>query len=219
MQNGRVSTDDVTNLFLDGARIVARAIADPAVAQAWADPSVLDEQLVGGLAGHLARGGVWVVADYLEGDSPSGPVDFDSAAEYFTAFTDLASPEDHQGIRARAAAVGELGPDELVLQLNRRLHSLETRLRSLDADALVAVIAGKVMRVADYLVTRVVEQVVHLDDLARSIHRKPWEYPLAGEDLAIAVGVDIARLRTGRVGLVRALYRNGYAEATLPVLS
>ena len=218
MQNGRVSTADVTTLFLDGARIVARAIADPAVAQAWGDPSVLDEQLVGGLAGHLARGGVWVVADYLEGDPPSGPVDFDRAAEYFTAFTDLASPEAHQGIRDRAAAVAAVGPDELVLQLKQRLHFLETRLRSLDADALVAVIAGKVMRVADYLVTRVVEQVVHLDDLARSIHHEQWEYPLAGEDLAIEVGVDIARLRAGRVGLVRALYRNGYAETTLPVL-
>ena len=218
MQNEGVSTAGVTNLFLDGARIVAHAIADPAVAQAWGDPSVLDEQLVGGLAGHLARGGVWVVADYLDGDPPSGSVDFDSAAEYFTAFTDLASPEAHQGIRDRAAEVAAVGPDELVLQLNQRLHFLETRLRSLDANALVGVIAGKVMRVADYLVTRVVEQVVHLDDLARSIDREPWEYPVAGEDLAIEVGVDIARLRAGRVGLVRALYRNGYAEATLPVL-
>lgn len=78
-----------------------------------------------------------------------------------------------------------MGQEELVRQLTKRLHVLEPRLRSLDPADLVAVVGGKVMRVADYLVTRVVEQVVHLDDLARSITREPWPYPLTGQDLAI----------------------------------
>jgi hypothetical protein len=213
-----VPTADAITVFLDGAHVVARAIADPAVAQAWDRPSVLEGQMVGGLAGHLARGGVWAVADYLDGGSPAGPVDFESAGEYFAAFADTASADAHQGIRDRGAAIAAVGPAELVRQLDERLHALDTRLRALDAADLVAVVAGSVMRVADYLATRVVEQVVHLDDLARSIGREPWPYPLAGEDLAIEVGIDIARRRRGRASVLRALYRRGFAEATLPVL-
>ncbi|HSS09662.1 MAG TPA: maleylpyruvate isomerase N-terminal domain-containing protein [Acidimicrobiales bacterium] len=213
-----MSTADVVTVFLAGAQIVAQAIADPAVAQAWDRPSVLEDQLVSSLAGHLARGGVWVVADYLDRGRPSGPVDFDSTGEYFASCLDTASEDTHQGIRDRGAAVAAVGQEELVRQLNERLHLLEPRLRSLDAADLVAVVAGKVMRVGDYLVTRVVEQVVHLDDLARSIGREPWPYPLTGQDLVIEVGVDIARRRSGRASLLRALYRRGFAEATLPVL-
>ena len=50
--------------------MVRDAIADDAVARAWDEPSVLEEQTVGGIAGHLARGGVWVVGDYLDADDP-----------------------------------------------------------------------------------------------------------------------------------------------------
>lgn len=205
-------------LYLDGARVVTGAIADPAVAEAWDRQSVLEDQLVSSLAGHLARGGVWVVADYLDGGTPSGPVDFDTAAEYFVAFLMAATPDAHRAIRDRGAAVARVGHGELVRQLNKRLEALEPRLRSLDATAPVAVTAGKVMRLADYLVTRVVEQVVHLDDLARSTDRGSWPVPLKAQDVAIQVGTDIARLRTGRTAMLRALYRRGYAEASLPVL-
>ena len=58
--------------FLDGAQVVVDAIASPAVAAAWDTPSVLAEQTVGGLAGHLARGAVWVVGDYLDQPEPDG---------------------------------------------------------------------------------------------------------------------------------------------------
>jgi hypothetical protein len=159
-----------------------------------------------------------VVDDYLDGSSPSGPVDFESAGEYFAAFADAASADAHQAIRDRGAAIAAVGPDDLVRQLDERLHALETRLRAVNGADLVAVVSGSVMRVADYLATRIVEQVVHLDDLARSIGREPWPYPPSGEDLAIDVGVDIARRRRGRASLLRALYRRGFAEAALPVL-
>lgn len=175
---------DVVALFLEGARAVAGAISDPAVAEAWDRPSVLEEQLVSGLAGHLARGGVWVVADYLQAGTPSGPVDFEGAGQYFAELVGAASPDDHRAIRDRGAAVA----------------------------------AGKVMRLADYLATRVVEQVVHLDDLARSTQHEPWPYPRAGQELAIEVATDIACQRHGGTAVVRALYRHGYADAILPLL-
>lgn len=209
--------DDVVGLFLEGGRVVAEAIADPAVAAAWDRPSVLEDQLVSGLAGHVARG-VWAVGEYLEAGPAQGPVAFGSAGEYFTAFVDNASTDDHRAIRDRGAAVAAVGRDELIRRLEDWLVVLGPRLRSLEVDHLVAVLSGKVMRLEDYLTTRIVEQVVHLDDLARSIGRGPWSLPTGAQALAIAVGTDIAARRRGSDAVIRSLYRKGFAEQTLPAL-
>ena len=209
--------DDVVGLFLEGGRVVAEAIADPAVAAAWDRPSVLEDQLVSGLAGHVARG-VWAVGEYLEAGPAQGPVAFGSAGEYFTVFAESASTDDHRAIRDRGAAVAAVGRDELIRRLEDWLVVLGPRLRSLEVDHLVAVLSGKVMRLEDYLTTRIVEQVVHLDDLARSIGRGPWSLPTGAQALAIAVGTDIAARRRGSDAVIRSLYRKGFAAQTLPVL-
>jgi len=209
---------EVASLFLAGARVVATAIADPSVAGAWDQPSVLEEQLVSGLAGHLARGGVWAVADYLDGGTPAGPVNFQSAGHYFARMVSAASADSNRAIRERGAAVASVGQEELVRTLNERLDALEPRLLALEPDQLITVIGGTVMRLGDYLTTRIVEQTVHLDDLARSVGRDPWPLPSGAEGLTIAVGVEIARRRSGATAVVRALYRQGFADASLPVL-
>jgi hypothetical protein len=208
----------VAELFLAGAEMIATAIADPSVAGAWDLPSVLEGQQVSGLAGHLARTGGWAVADYLDAGTPAGPVDYGSAGEYFAGFANTASPDDHRTIRDRGAAVASVGRDELLRTLHERLADLGPRLLAAEPDRLIAVIGGRVMRLADYLATRIVEQTVHLDDLARSVGRDPWPLPAEAEALTIAVGVDIARRRRGATAVVRALYREGLSETTLPVL-
>lgn len=209
---------DVVTMFLDGERVVADAIADASVAAAWDHPSVLEDQTVSGLAGHLARGAVWGVADYLDAGPPTGPADFGSAGEYFAVVVGMASPDLHRAVRERGAAVGSIGHKALARTLDERLETLGPRLRSLDAGHIIAVVFGKVMRLDDYLVTRIVEQVVHLDDLARSVDHEPWPTPLGAQELAITVGIDIAQRRRGSGAVVRALYRQGFAEAALPVL-
>jgi hypothetical protein len=209
---------EVVELFIGGAHVIASAISDPLVADSWDSPSVLEEQLVSGLAGHLARGGVWAVADYLDAGTASGPVDFESAGEYFASFADSASPEAHRSIRERGAAVASVGRDDLVQMLGERLGELEPIMRTLDPAQLVTVIAGSVMRLSDYLATRIVEQTVHLDDLARSVGHEPWPVPAGARALTISVGSEIARRRFGDTALIRALYRKGFAEPTLPAL-
>lgn len=213
-----MSQNDIFGVFLDGAVAVAAAVADRRVAAAWAEPSVLEEQLVGGLAGHLARGGVWVVEDYLAGEVPPGPADLDSAAAYFVAFVDDGSASAHEAIRARGAALAAAGHEALIQQLRSRIASLGGSLEGVSPDRLVAVVNGRVMRVADYFATRIVEQAVHLDDLARSVGVDAFAYPGKGLDIAIEVGIEVARRRTGSPGLLRALYRRGFADGVLPVL-
>lgn len=209
---------DIIELFLAGAATVAGAIAEPAVGSAWDRPSVLEDQTIGGLAGHLARGGVWVVADYLDAGPPAGPVDFDSAGQYFAELVARSSPSDHEAIRERGAAVGSVGQAELVRTLDARLTDLAPRLRALDPGTLIAAAAGKVLRVDVYLMTRIVEQTVHLDDLARSIGVEPWPLPPGAEALTIAVATEVAQRRHGAPALIRALYRQGHATPALPVL-
>jgi hypothetical protein len=203
-------------LFLLGARTVLAALEDVAVVSAWDKPSVLEGQLVSGLAGHLARGGVWVVGDYLDAGSPSGVVDFVSAAAYFAAFAELAGDAIHE----RGATVAAVGQPKLVAVLRERIEGLQETLPSLPAGHLVSVIAGRVMYLEDYLVTRIVEQSVHLDDLARSIGYEvsPWPLPDDHVACAISAGFDIAIQRAGTTAVLRALYRQGFAAGALPVL-
>jgi hypothetical protein len=62
------------------------------------------------------------------------------------------------------------------------------------------------MRLDDYLETRLVELVVHDDDLATSVD-VPTELPGEALELAIDHLVAVARFRHGDLAVVRALAR------------
>jgi hypothetical protein len=209
---------NVATLFLSGVRAIAEAIGDPAVEASWDAPSVLEDQLVSSVAGHLARSGVWVVDEYLEAGPATGPADFLSAAEYFCAVAVPAGPETRQGVRDRGAAVAALGRKEILRRVEDHLSSLEIDVGRLPGSYLVSVIGGKVMSLSDYLTTRIVEQAVHLDDLARSVGRQTWALPEGHEALAIDVAVEMACRLHSPTATVRALYRKGFADPVFPVL-
>jgi hypothetical protein len=208
----------VTTVFLENARLIVSAISDPEVQRGWDRPSVLEDQLVGGLAGHLARGGIWIVSDYLDAAVPTGSVTVESAAAYFARFASAATADDHRAIRERGASVASVGAASLARVVRDRLDDLESRLRPLDPQQPITVTGGAVMQLSDYLATRIVEQTVHLDDLARSIGRDSWPVPPEARVVAIEVGTEIACRRWGSAAVVRALYRRGFAETVLPVL-
>jgi len=209
------SSDNV-GIFLETANVVHTAIADKAVAAAWERPSVLEEQRVSNLCGHLARG-TWVVGEYLAAGPPTGPPDFYSAAEYFALLSDRATEEFHRANWQREAILVPFDHGELVTMLSDRLAGLDEVLRSGAPDRPVAVFSGLVIRLNDYLATRIVEHVVHLDDLARSVGRDPWPTPQC-EALVVTLGAEIGLRRRGPTAMVRALYRQGFTEGILPVL-
>ena len=82
----------------------------------------------------------------------------------------------------------------------------------------MTVFQGKVIGLSDYLVTRLVEQAVHLDDLARSVGRDPWPLPIEHLELTFSVATDIAYRVQGPDATIRALYRRGFADGVFPVL-
>jgi hypothetical protein len=96
--------------------------------------------------------------------------------------------------------------------------SLKPVSRSSHPSSIVARDAEAVDDLGDYLTTRIVEQVVHLDDLARSVDVPPWTVSVKASELTIAVGAEIARRRAGSTATIRALYRGGFAGEVFPVL-
>ena len=213
-----MSATDVQDLFFAGGQAIIDALGDPAVEAAWDRPSVLEEQLVSSVAGHLARSGIWVVAEYLGTGAASGRPDFESAGAYFAAVAAGASSEVKRAVRDRGAGVAALGRAEILRRSRESLGRLETDLVPLPADHLMTVFQGKVIGLSDYLVTRLVEQAVHLDDLARSVNRDPWPLPIGHLELTFSVATDIAYRVQGPGATVRALYRRGFADGVFPVL-
>lgn len=204
-------------MFLDGAKLVSSTIDDPIVAAAWNSDSVLEQQTIGSLAAHLARGSVWVVGEYLDLGVPDAAADFDTAGHYFASVMDGADEGTHAGIRARGAYLAEQGWGTVVEKLSAAVVDLERRLADEPGNRLIEVFDGKVMRLDDYLHTRIIEQVVHLDDLARSLDRGAPRFVPGSLQLAIACALEIGRRRKGDVALMRSLYRD--PSGVFPVLA
>ncbi|MBW3668826.1 MAG: maleylpyruvate isomerase N-terminal domain-containing protein [Actinobacteria bacterium] len=171
-------------------------------------PSALGEFSVRGLAGHLVRATTSVEA-YLDGpepeDVPIGP------AEYYAAAVGddidvLASPL-HRSIRERGEELAADGHAALVATLDAALDRLHLRLMDERPDRRLRVFKGLVMTLDDYLVTRMVELLVHIDDLAVSVGLPTPEPSPEAVDDAVRVLVDVARLRHGDVAVLRALTR------------
>jgi hypothetical protein len=201
--------------FLDGARVVAAVLRSPAVGEAWDEPSVLEHQTVGSLAGHVARAGVLVVGGYLDQEPPDAPT-FDSAADYYATMADMLTDDAHRAVRERSAAVAARGWRSVGDETEASLAALSARLPAEPADR-VTPVAGGAMVLDDYLATRIVEQVVHLDDLARSVGEANWTVPDNVVQVALATGAAIGTRRWGSGAMIRALYRDG-GSAILPVL-
>lgn len=209
--------DDVSirEMFLRVAELAVDAIGDPRVAAQWTQPSVLVDMTVGAVAAHLGRA-VLTVDNYLDGATPTGvgadepdtavtpvgPVDY-----VRTALGDAGHDDEvHVGVRARSDAGAAAGPDAVVAEVGDALARLRVELPAAWPDRTVTVLGGMVMRLDDYLVTRVVELVVHLDDLAASTGLDVTPPEDAGR-VAVEMLTELARQRHGTTALVRTLAR------------
>lgn len=212
-------TTDVRQLFVIGAGVILRAISDERVAAGWDRPSVLEDQTIGSLAGHVARGGVWIVEEYLDAPLEKDTADFVSAGDYFAQLKSImASPDGGKAIRDRGAAIASSGHAAVVAELSERAPRVIARIAEQPEGRLIAAINGTVLDFDDYLVTRIVEQTVHLDDLARSIgHDDGWRLPDDTYDLVNSVATETGRRHLGPQTVLRGLYRHGFADAAFPV--
>jgi len=200
------SMSDALPAFLDAAATAVHLLERPELAGHWTESSVLREFSVAGLAGHLFRG-MSTVERYLDGPEPSG--DGISAASYFATVirsADISDPAQ-QAIRARGDEAAAAGPAVLAGDARAALERLTSRLAGEGPGRRVRVAGGLVMALDEYLRTRVVELVVHADDLAASVGVALVPPQPATCTVAIDVLVGVARIRHGDMAVLRALTR------------
>jgi hypothetical protein len=197
--------------FLGASHEAVKLIAAPEVADAWQKPSVLPDFDVASLVGHLARV-IMQVEWYLDAEAPTGsPI---SAIEYYVPLTDgqnLTSPRN-LAIRETGTQAAAGGHDELLYALRESIGQLQIRLQTESEDRVISVPGsfaqhGRVLTLNEYLKTRILELVVHLDDLADSVGTSLPSLSDASYDIAITLLVAVAVTRNSHIAVIRALAR------------
>lgn len=205
--------------FLAASDAALGLLASAEVTGRWAEPSACAGFTVGGLAAHLGwqvQSARWAVeSERPEDGAALTPV----TAHYEQAAwvgADLEAPVN-QGIVQTGETRAEQGPAE-VLRLTREARAyLAGRFAELSPEEVVAVpwIEGRAMTLNDVLTTRVLELVIHADDLAASVD---LETPLAPESAyarVFALLTPLAARRHGPVALLRALSRSERAPESV----
>jgi len=194
------------SLFLTCSAAARSLAGSPEVAGAWDEPSALERWKVSGLTAHLARATTSVEA-YLDADTaPEG--DSISAARYYELILDRdLDSELNVAVRARGDEMATEGLRPLLALWDGALARLAERLEYETASRKVRVYDDLVLRLDDYLVTRILEIIVHSDDVAASTGAALPDFPTAAFDLVIGTLVDVGRLHHGDVAVVRALAR------------
>lgn len=199
----------VREAFLATASEARALIASREVAAKWREPSALDGLDVGAVAGHLARAG-FVVTAYLDASEPgvgSDTAELVTADQYFERALATASNDLHAGIRARAAEEAADGQEALVARVDATLHALDERLASEPAHRAVRVIGGLVLPLDEYLVTRMIELVVHSDDLAVSVGLDTPDFDALTMACVIGCMLAMVRARHGDIAVMRSFAR------------
>lgn len=199
--------NDVRRAFLDALPSERRVLAANEVAAGWEKPSALPEMSTGALAGHLLRAAT-TVTTYLAQPPPEGAKPISSAEYIATILTtsDIGDPV-HVGIRDRAEKESAQGHDAVVSCWDETVESLTDILGSETGDRVITVAGGLVMRLDGYLVTRLVELVVHADDLAISIGFDSPRFAPAAMKLVFDHLVEVARVRHGDLAVLRGFTR------------
>jgi uncharacterized protein (TIGR03083 family) len=171
---------------------------------------------VGGLVGHVLSGGT-AVERYLDDEPPSGV----TPKPGFVYYADLAGLPDieqlHAEIRERGSRLAANGPADVRAGFRSLYERLTERLSREPADRLIRPLGGDVFELDGYLENRIVELVVHYDDLAVSCDLEGAPPP---DCLAIALDhlAALARYRNDPLVLVRALTRPDRVTGAIPVL-
>jgi hypothetical protein len=207
----------IRDAFLSAAGTAARLLRDPAVGAHWSQPSALADFSVAGLARHLANQVTHTVT--LLAAAPGGsaiPVlEHYTRSAWVTSGVDGA---DNVWIRQRGEeAAARTTPEALAGDVDAALAELRQVVPAEPAERVVD-LGNWGLTVDDFLLTRVMELVVHTDDLAVSIGVPTPELPPAASDATIRLLARVAAWRHGALTVVRALARRERAPAVIAAL-
>jgi Mycothiol maleylpyruvate isomerase N-terminal domain len=204
-----------TRSFLDAAREAGAVISSPLVGVAWDSPSALAQMTVGALTGHVLLI-VRRVGQHLDEEEPTmekvqppGTVSWLRVGEA----EDLGNAE-HRAVRADGDRVAQWGWETVRRSYAERVEGLAARLEVYRPGAVM--VGDAVMEFESYLVTRIIELLVHTDDIAVSVGMTPPSLSADAMTLALPVLVDAARSIHGDRAVLRSLSRRERATGPEP---
>ncbi len=196
--------------FLVAAGSVVDLLGRVEVVESWSAPSALPQMSVGALAAHLGSQVLTVHAALTKGTgvTQARPLSLLEHYDRVAWVRDDLDADSNRTIREGSDRAAQAGHDALVLRVQRAVEDLRLGLRSLELPPAVTMPWWDwSLSFEDYLVTRVMEMVVHSDDLAVSLDLQPPELPeeVLGPVLALLVGISLRR--HGQAAVVRGLSR------------
>ncbi|HEX5119319.1 MAG TPA: maleylpyruvate isomerase N-terminal domain-containing protein [Pseudonocardiaceae bacterium] len=204
----------VVDGYLAGAELAAELLRNPAVGHHWTEPSALPEYRISGLAGHLAIA-VFHGLSVLDTPLPDGTAPVDAVVYYSR--TKPGPPLDAPlQQRIREVSQQQAGADQadLIGRVDATLAALHATVPTVPLDRLVC-FRDRVLPYGDWLLTRLVELAVHMDDLAVSLDIETPELPPPAADLVLTTLVRVAAVHHGPVAVLRALSRRERAVLTI----
>jgi hypothetical protein len=198
--------------YLATAAAASRLLRSEELARGWSQPSALEEFAVSGLAGHLAYA-VFIVEQFLDIPPLPDVAPIDAVAFYLLGDPD--APIDDpvkQRIRSVSEQAAADGPAALAEAYDDGRKRLADRLEGLDPGLNVTVFNRRILTLDQFLLTRIIEIAVHLDDLAVSLRVPTPAIPEEAADLVVATLARIARGRRGTLPVLRALSRRERAS-------
>jgi uncharacterized protein (TIGR03083 family) len=200
--------DRVVAAFVESGARAHAVLATDGVGNAWNAESILPEMTVGDVAGHLLA--VLIMFDRrYDVPTPPGVAPVDPVGGY--ADIRLAEPSDldrppFRMPREGGRRVSARGHATVIEQFGATLARLDARLRADGPERPILVGDGTVpMTLRAFTTTRIVELVVHADDLAESVGTAVP--PLSHDAAAIVIDhfVMAVRRRVGAAATIRAL--------------
>jgi hypothetical protein len=206
----------ITETFLESSRTAAALLTADEVRARWDAESACAGMTVGGLAFHLAGQAGNVVR--LMSAMPAGGSPIPVEEHYRRAAWVNTGLDEEANVGIRTSANDEAGGgfDELCVKVAADLDALPGVLAATSsADPVLIPWQGWALTAHDFLVTRLMEMLVHSDDLAASLDVPTPQFPDEAVRLVLGLLTSVAVERHGQTALVRALSRPQRAPGTV----
>jgi mycothiol maleylpyruvate isomerase-like protein len=206
-------------LYLEVAETAAGLLAAPEVAARWDEPSALAEFSVRGLAGHLA-GQVFFIPQMLAQPVPAEPVI--PIGEYYAQVSWIGSDLDtpfNRSIRANGEHDAADGPAALAAEVAACVADLRSSLPAVADRPVRRSTWGRwSISFDDFVTSRMLELVIHGDDLAYSVGLATPAFPARAVETVVDLLSRIALRRHGPTAVLRALSRSERAPVSISAL-
>ena len=213
---GGVSRAEHVSAFLSAVELSRQLAARPEVRQSWERESSCAGMTVGGLTNHLLKQAGNTVRGLQAAPDAAPPIALQE--HYARAAWVEAAPDDEANVSIREGEndSAQVGPDVVLELAGEWAADLPALLEApRDPDTIFIPWQGWSLTTEDFLTTRMMELVVHGDDLAASVGLDTPTYPDDVVAPVIGLLTGVAMRRLGQTAVIRGLSRPQRAPASI----